>query len=90
MARAQTTLALRTSGGLVELVWDKGMMEGVEIQVDRGSGSFAFLALDTRPNHIDTAPIRSPAATWRNRAIDCKDAQRLGQWSNVAEITVGR
>lgn len=83
------TLSLRTSGGQVEVVWDKGMMEGVEIQVDRGSGSFAFLALDTRPNYIDTAPFPSPAATWKYRAIYCKDAQRLGQWSNVAEISVG-
>ena len=83
------TLSLRNSGSQVEVVWNKGMMEGVEIQVDRGTGTFAFLAVDTRPNYIDTAPLPSPAATWNYRAIYCKDAQRLGQWSNVAEIAVG-
>ncbi len=29
------------------------------------------------------------SAKWKYRAIYSKDAQRIGQWSNVAEITVG-
>ena len=29
------------------------------------------------------------SAKWKYRAIYSNDAQRIGQWSNVAEITVG-
>lgn len=47
----------------------------------------AFLAIDTRPNYIDTTPMPATSAKWKYRAIYTKDAQRIGQWSNVAEIT---
>ena len=75
----------------MEVVWKKNGMEAVEIHVDRGTGpnGFAFLAQDTRPNYIDTPPFPTPAQKWRYRAIYCDDAQKVGQWSNVAEITVG-
>ncbi len=82
-------ISLRSSGGQVEVVWNKGQMGGVEIQKDNGSGQWAFLAVDTRPNYIDTTPLPTPAANWKYRAIYSSDAQRLGQWSNVAEISVG-
>ena len=38
---------------------------------------------------MNTTPFPAPAAKWKYRAIYTADAQRLGQWSNVAEITVG-
>ena len=47
-----------------------------------------LLALDTRPNYIDTTPMPATSAKWKYRASYTHDAQRIGQWSNVAEITV--
>jgi hypothetical protein len=82
-------ISLRTSGGQVEVLWNKGGQEGVEIQKDSGNGQWTFLALDTRPNYIDTTPMPATSAKWKYRAIYSNDAQRTGQWSNVAEITVG-
>lgn len=82
-------ISLRTSGGQVEVVWTKGSQEGVEIQKDSGNGQWIFLALDTRPNYIDTTPMPATSAKWKYRAIYSNDAQRTGQWSNVAEIVVG-
>jgi len=81
-------LSLRSLGGQVEVVWKKGMMEAVEIQKDTGTG-WQFLAVDTRPNYTDTTPFPTPPAMWKYRAIYTKDFQRTGQWSNVAEISVG-
>ncbi len=82
-------ITLRTVGGQVEVVWKKGMMEAIEIQKDPGTGTWQFLAVDTRPNYTDTTPFPTPAATWKYRAIYTKDSQKTGQWSNVAEISVG-
>ena len=81
-------ISLRTSGGQVEVVWKKGKMEAIEIQKDTGAG-WQFLAMDTRPNYIDTTPFPAPPAMWKYRAIYTEDSQRMGQWSNVAEISVG-
>ena len=82
-------ISLRTSGGQDEVLWNKGSREGVEIQKDSGNGQWAFLALDTRPTTIDTTPMPATSAKWKYRAIYSNDAQRIGQWSNVAEIVVG-
>ena len=83
------TLSLRTSGGQVEVVCYKGSQEGVEVQKDSGAGAFAFLSLDTSPNDVATSPFHTPAAKWKYRANYANDAQRVGKWSNVAEISVG-
>ena len=82
-------ISLRTNGAKVEVLWNKGAQEGVEIQKDSGNGQWAFLALDTRPNTIDTTPMPATSAKWKYRAIYSNDAQRIGQWSNVAKIVVG-
>jgi hypothetical protein len=82
-------ISLRSSGGQVEVVWNKNGMEAVEIQKDPGTGTWQFLAIDTRPNYIDTTPFPAPSAKWKYRAIYTEDSQRVGQWSNTAEITVG-
>ncbi len=82
-------ISLRSSGGQVEVLWNKGSQEGVEIQKDSGNGQWTFLALDTRPNYIDTTPMPATSAKWKYRAIYSNDAQRTGQWSKVAEILVG-
>lgn len=78
-----------TSGGQVEVVWNKNSMEAVEIQKDSGTATRQLLAIDTRPNYIDSTPFPAPSAKWKYRAIYTEDSQRVGQWSNAAEITVG-
>ena len=82
-------ISLRAASGKVEVVWNKNAMPGIEIQVDRGTGVWQFLAIDTRPDYTDTTPFPSPPAKWKYRANYCEGSERIGQWSNVAEITVG-
>lgn len=52
-------LCLRSCGGQVEVVWNKCMMEAVEIQKDSGTCWQAH-AVDTRPNYTDTTSFPSP------------------------------
>lgn len=81
-------ISLRLSGDRVEVLWKKAGMEAIEIQKDTGGG-WQFLAVDTRPDYIDTTPFPAAAAKWKYRAIYTQDSQKTGQWSNIAEITVG-
>ena len=48
---------LAATGGQVEVLWNKGGQEGVEIQKDSGTGLWSFLALDTRPER--PAPLNN-------------------------------
>jgi len=78
----------RSTDGQLEVVWKKGMMEAVEIQKDSGTGG-QLLAVDTRPNYTDTNPFPTPAANGKYRSIYTNDSRRTGQWSSVAEMSVG-
>lgn len=82
-------ISLRSCRGQVEVLWNKDGQEGVVIQKDSGNGQWTFLALDTRPDYIDNTPMPATSAKWKYRAIYSNDAQRIGRWSNVAEIGVG-
>ena len=82
-------ISLRLNGGKVDVLWTKNGQEALEIQVDRGTGTFDLLAIDTRPDYTDTEPLPATPARWKYRATYTTDAQRIGQWSNVAEIVVG-
>ena len=82
-------ISLRLNGGKVDVLWTKNGQEALEIQVDRGTGTFDLLAIDTRPDYTDTEPLPATPARWKYRATYTHDAQRIGQWSNVAEIAVG-
>lgn len=90
---AQTTKpvikAVRVSGGNVEVQWKKLNFTGVKIQVDRGSGVWADLAVDTEPHYVDTFTL-APGATalWKYRAIYLNGDAPFGQWSDVASIAV--
>ncbi len=78
------------NGGQPEILWKKQGTDGIEIYVDRGDGNFTFLAIDTYPNYTDTTPL--PAATasavWKYKAIYRLNDSQVGQWSDVASITV--
>jgi hypothetical protein len=65
-------------------------MDALEIEVDRGTGTFALLTIDTVPDYLDTAPL-PPAGTnalWRYRAIYRLKDERVGHWSPVLEMAV--
>ena len=85
-------LPLKLDGGRVEIGWGweglRGQVDAIEIQVDRGTGTFTLLTIDTRPGYIDTEPFPGNAK-WKYKAIWRKDDQRTGQWSDVTEISVG-
>jgi len=65
----------------------KGWTKALYIETDKGSG-WQFLAIDTVPHYIDTAPITAPA-TWLYRAMYLVNDERVGVWSDIKSITVG-
>jgi hypothetical protein len=71
--------------------WKKQGMDAIELQVDRGDGKgFVFLAIDTIPDYLDTAdlPAAGASAVWKYRGIYRLADERVGQWSDVASISV--
>lgn len=77
-------------GGKPEVKWTKKGMDGIEIYVDRGTGTFAFLVLDTYPDYTDTAalPAVGTSAVWSYKAIYHYADGQSGLWSDVVSITV--
>lgn len=90
MQTAKPTISVRLiQGGLVEVVWLKQGFNGVEIHVDRGSGVYELLAIDSFPNYIDTFALPvGQVAIWKYKAIYLKRDTRVGQWSDEVNITV--
>lgn len=78
------------AGGRPNIIWKKGLTEGVKIKVDRGTGTFQFLAVDTQPNYLDTHPLPpfGQSAIWKYTAIYLLNDEEAGQWSDVVSITV--
>lgn len=93
LSTVKPVLTLKIVGGRVEVGWTReglrGQVDALEIQVDRGTGTFAMLTIDPRPGYIDTEPFPATPARWKYKAIWRNDDQRTGQWSDVAEISVG-
>ena len=58
--------------------------------MDRGNGVFVFLALDTFPDYLDTAPLPAAdaSAVWKYKAIYRLNDKQVGQWSDVASTSV--
>ncbi len=80
-------LKLVMKGGQVEVQWTKGDADALMIESDKGSGSWQFLAIDTVPHYPDTTTISAPSL-WKYRAMYMVNDERVGQWSDVASITV--
>jgi len=83
-------LKLSLKAGHPNVGWTKQALDAVEIWVDRGSGTFAFLAIDTVPDYLDTASLPAPGASavWKYKAIYRLSDEQVGQWSDVAAIIV--
>lgn len=77
-------------GGKPEVMWKKLGMDGIELWVDRGTGTFSFLSIDTVPNYIDThaLPAAGQTAIWKYKAIYRLDDGQVGEWSDVVSQTV--
>lgn len=82
-------LDVKLDAGQVTIGWTKQGMDGLEIQVDRGTG-FVFLAIDTIPNYTDTQPMPAAgqSALWKYKGIYLQADQRVGQWSDVVSLPV--
>ncbi len=81
--------AVIVTGGKVEIQWKKSGFTGVRIEVDRGSGQWVFLDMDTKPHYQDAAsPAPGATALWKYRAIYLKGDQVFGQWSDAVSIAV--
>ncbi len=80
---------VRVAGGHIEVQWKKSGFTGVRIEVDRGSGQWAFLAIDTIPHYTDTLALApGTTALWKYRAIYLDGDEPFGQWSATATIAV--
>ena len=80
---------VRVAGGHIEVQWKKSGFTGVRIEVDRGSGQWAFLAIDTIPHYPDTLALApGTTALWKYRAIYLDGDEPFGQWSATATIAV--
>ena len=87
---AKPALKLELQAGHPNVKWTKGGFDALEIWVDRGTGTFVYLATDTIPDYLDTAPLPAPgqSALWKYKAIYRLSDQQVGQWSDVVSIAV--
>ncbi len=72
------------------LRWKKNRLDGAELIVDRGSGTFERLAVCTKPRFTDQAPLPSPGtgAVWKYKVIYRDNDKPVGQWSDIASVGV--
>jgi hypothetical protein len=91
MQDSQPEMSVRLiNGGHPEVVWTKGDFDGIDIYVERGSGTWVFLATDTYPHYTDTTalPAMGASAVWQYKAIYRLDDEQVGKFSNAVSITV--
>jgi hypothetical protein len=84
-------LKLSLQAGHPNVGWKKQGMDAIELQVDRGDGKgFVPLAIDSIPDYRDTAelPAAGASVVWKYRAIYRLSDERVGQWSDIASISV--
>jgi hypothetical protein len=85
----KAVLKIILQAGHPVISWRKQGMDSLELWVDRGDGKgFVFLAIDTVPGYTDTAPLPTPGAVWKYKGIYREADAQVGQWSDVASITV--
>ena len=87
LAKPVLNIVLQAGRPLVQ--WTKQGFDSIEIQVDRGNG-FGFLAIDSEPDYLDTAPLPAPgqSAVWKYKAIYRLHDEQVGQWSYVVTVAV--
>jgi len=91
MEKLKPVLTIRlVSGGKPQLSWKKQRTNSLEIHVDRGDGNFVLLATNTSTKYIDNTalPTGATSALWKYKAIYRFNNANVGEWSDVATITV--
>ncbi|MCX6352562.1 MAG: hypothetical protein NTX03_12005 [Bacteroidetes bacterium] len=70
--------------------WEGHPAEGMELQIDRGSGTFATVVVDPDPDYLDNVNVNTvPIPTnWRIRGIYRKNGVQVGQWSDIITVPV--
>ncbi len=83
-------LKTELQAGHPAVLWTKGHADALEIWVDRGTGTSAFLAMDTVPDYVDTFALPAPGQTalWKYKAIYRLNDEQVGQWSDVVSQAV--
>jgi hypothetical protein len=75
--------------GKAQLQCKKLGFTGIRIEVDRGTGSWTFLDIATKPHYEDPAsPAPGATVLWKYRAIYLDGDTVFGQWSDVGSIAV--
>ena len=91
-AALKPVLPLSLSGNQVQIAWKwqsaRSLARALRIEVDRGQG-WELLTIDTQPGYTDKTALPATPQKWKYRAIFIRDDEPIGQWSDVAEITVG-
>ena len=79
-----------SKGGYPVLHWKKNGTGALELEVDRGAGSFSLLTIQMSPGYQDNTPLPAPgtAALWKYRAIYRIRDEQVGHWSQVLEVGV--
>ena len=75
-------LNLTLQAGHPNVGWSKSGMDGIEIWVDRDTGTFAFLTIDTVPDYLDTfaLPAAGASAVWRYKASTTSRSANGATW----------
>jgi hypothetical protein len=81
------------SGNSVFLNWKwqglSGHVDLLRIEVDRGTGGYQLLTLDSTPGYTDSTALPASPTKWKYRAIWILDDTPVGLWSAEVSITVG-
>ena len=83
---AKPDIKAKRRGDEVRIIWTKGAFDGVEIWVDRGTGTFVKLAVDMTPDYFDTEPLPATAQTWKYKARYILSDAPVGLFSDVVEF----
>lgn len=93
-ATIQPQITAQVNGDHVELGWDwqgcRAFLDLCEFQVDRNDGrGFVPLTHSVVPGCQDVTPFPAGPAVWKYRASYHAGGRQVGQWSQVARVTVG-
>jgi len=80
----------QVQAGVVILKFRKRGHLGVTIESRREGEAWAFLAIDTSSPYDDARPLKVPGMPeWREYRMRYWDGEPVGEWSDLAHITVG-
>jgi hypothetical protein len=81
-------LRIEQSGNHVVLTVPKKDSQGYEVWVDRGTGTFSYLAFSIKRKYKDPETLPATQQTWRYKVIYYYKNEPAGLWSNVKAILV--